>query len=751
MVKINQIKTPVDINDSQFIGWSQSLISRGNRYRESLWQSAAVLLQKVIEQAALNESKNNKATQASVKPIDLAPIFKQSFEMANILSSLNVSNSTLIAAILYPFVDKELISLEQVKSIGAERVVNQLSGVAAMDAIRSIQTDQSNNQDINHIDNLRKMLLVMVDDVRVVLIKLAERLYLLRRAVKSKPGTQIMLAQEISDVYAPLANRLGVGQIKWEMEDLAFRILNNQDYIHIAKKLAEKRGAREDYVAGVLAAIRTALDNLNIKSELEGRAKHIFSIWKKMQRKHVGFEEIYDVRAVRVLVPEISDCYTVLGIVHGLWKHIPKEFDDYVATPKENGYRSLHTAVIGPEGKTLEIQIRTFAMHQESELGVAAHWKYKEGKVASSDGYEAKIAWLRQLLEWQDEVTESADIVEEFRNQVREERIYVFTPQGKLIDLPQGSTALDFAYRVHTEIGHRCKGAKANGRIIPLSQALKTGQKIEILTHKNPAPSRDWLSEHQGYVKSSRARHKIHQWFRHQDKDKNIAAGKLMLEKELVKNSIQINDLLQLAKHFNFNKDDELYASIGVGDKGVHQVINALRQLEPSKDQINRDTVIKKKAQLTKRSASSDILVEGVGNLLTRMAGCCKPIPGDDIAGYVSQGRGIMIHRADCDDLQNSQKTAPEKVLRVDWSQSVNDKYVIDLLVKAYDRKGLLVDVTGIMNDEKVSVTALNTHVNQKRLLVDIHVQIEVSSNDVASRVMAKVEQLPTVISVQRK
>ncbi len=745
MVQVHNIKTPINIDDHHFAEWRESLL-RENKpakaetpdyiaAREELWEKASELLKAI--------------TRKSESSLD--PVFKQGFEMANILSSLQVNSNTLIAGILYPFVERDFIQVEQVSNKCSSRIANQLKGVVTMDAIRSLQSDYSNHSDAGHIDNLRKMLLVMVDDVRVVLIKLSERLFLLRDAAKTKPSNRYRIAQEVNDVYAPLANRLGVGQIKWEMEDLAFRILKNEDYIQIAKSLDEKRVAREIYVNQVLSTIENSLKPLHIEADLQGRAKHIYSIWKKMQRKRVGFEEIYDVRAVRVLVPKIQDCYSVLGIVHGLWKHIPKEFDDYIATPKENGYRSLHTAVIGTEGKTLEIQIRTFDMHQESELGVAAHWKYKEGKSAPSDGYEAKIAWLRQLLEWQDEVTESADIVEEFRNQVVEERIYVFTPQGKLIDLPQGSTALDFAYRVHTEVGHRCRGAKVNGRIIPLTQALETGQKIEILTSKTGGPSRDWLSDHHGYIKSSRARHKIHQWFRHQNKDKNAQAGRNLLEKEVQKNGLQVVDFEKIARHFNYNKEEELFAGIGIGDKGIHQVINAIRSLQDAQKPINRHTVINKENKLTKRSASSDILVEGVGNLLTRMAGCCKPVPGDNIAGYVTQSRGIMIHRADCRYLLASQVASPEKVLTVEWTDSVNESYLIDLLIKAYDRKGLLGDVTTLMAEEKVSVTSLNTHVNKKRLMVNINIQIEVASLDAISRIITRIEQLSTIVSVQRK
>ncbi|WP_196137864.1 GTP diphosphokinase [Aliikangiella sp. G2MR2-5] len=750
MVKVYDIKTPVGIEDENFDTWCQSIRPESEPNRDELWASMVKLIAQIkhdTDKANVDaENKKEKTTHKTLKEL-----LAEGFEMANILSSLNANSGTLISAILYPLVQHSLLTLDQVSNHCPPRIVTRIKGVATMDAIRSLQSDMSHNQDASHIDNLRKMLLTMVDDVRVVLIKLAERLYLLRKAAKSSEENRYLIAREVSDVYAPLANRLGVGQIKWEMEDLAFRILREDDYKKIAKNLAEKRTDREVYVKNVLSIIKISLDELGVEADLQGRAKHIYSIWKKMQRKDVGFEEIYDVRAVRVLVPKVQDCYSVLGVVHGLWKHIPKEFDDYIATPKENGYRSLHTAVVGPEGKTLEIQIRTFDMHQESELGVAAHWKYKEGKGAPSDGYEAKIAWLRQLLEWQDELTESADLVEEFKNQVLEERIYVFTPQGKLIDLPKGSTAVDFAYRVHTEVGHRCRGAKVNGRIIQLTEPLDTGQRIEILTAKSGGPSRDWLSEHKGYIRSSRARSKVHQWFRHQDKDKNAAAGKQLIEKELQKHNIKNVDFDQVARHFNYNKVDELYAGIGSGDKGLHQVLNQIRSLQSNEPKIDRNTVIKKTPKVGKRTASSDILVEGVGNLLTRMAGCCKPVPGDEICGFVSQGRGIMIHRADCRYLLNSRAKSPEKILDVEWSHAVNENYLIDLLIKAYDRKGLLGDVTTLMADEKVSVTSLNTHVNKKRLMVSINIQIEVPSVSTVSKIMTKLEQLPTIVSVQRK
>jgi len=734
MVQVLKIAQPKDVNHASFIKWCEQLVYEPSLFNRKLFENAA----KLVDQKATKES--------SV----LSRLIEQSFEIAVIVSELRVDSTTLVSAMLYPFVYSCELSLEDISESCSAQVSEKIRGIITMDGVRGLQANQSVGNDSIQIDNLRKMLLVMVDDVTVVLIKLAERLYQLRTA-KSKPDAErVRVAQEVKDVYAPLANRLGVGHIKWEMEDLAFRFLNQESYLNIAKHLDEKRVAREEYVDNILKMIKTALDELNINAELMGRAKHIYSIWKKMLRKQVGFEDIYDVRAVRVLVPKIQDCYSVLGVVHGLWKHIPKEFDDYIATPKENGYRSLHTAVIGPEGKTLEIQIRTHQMHQESELGVAAHWKYKEGTRTTGGGYEAKIAWLRQLLEWQDEVVDSNQLAEEFKSQMFDERVYVFTPLGKLIDLPAGSTALDFAYRVHTDVGHRCRGAKANGKIINLTQPLETGQKIEILTTKIGEPSRDWLSEQRGYIKSSRARHKVQQWFKHQDKDKNIAAGKSLLEKELKKNAVVFDEYTKLAKHFNFNTNDELFAGIGAGDKGVHQVVNAIRNFESTPDVVTRETVLKRKPKVEKRSSSSDVLVEGVGNLLTRMAACCKPIPGDEISGYVTLGRGIMIHRSDCRYLLSSKKKSPEKVLEVSWTNQVNRRYLIDLVISAYDRKGLLSDVTALLSKEKVSVTSLNTKVNQKQLQVKIYIQVEIENLANVSRLINLIEQVSNIISVNR-
>jgi len=737
MVQITNLRPPESLFDDSCIDWCKQIFGQTEKFDISQFRNLISLIKKNIN---INDN-------------DFRKLNKQAFEQAIILVPLNVDAETIIASMIYPFVNSMKVDLKNLGEHLSLRIEERVKGVILLDGMRGLQSERSKNSDILQVENLRKMLLVMVDDVMVVLIKLAERLVNLRN-VKNDPIEQKYFSEEINEVYAPLANRLGVGQLKWEMEDLSFRYLHPKEYKDIAKHLSEKRLAREVYVNEVLATIDIKLKAIGIVSELMGRAKHIFSIWKKMQRKKVGFEEVYDVRAVRILVPEVRDCYSVLGVVHGEWKHIPKEFDDYIATQKENGYRSLHTAVVGPNGKTLEIQIRTYEMHQDSELGVAAHWQYKEGDTGKASGYDAKIAWLRQILEWQDELADSAQLAADFKNQIFEERIYVFTPLGKLIDLPQGSTPVDFAYRVHTDVGHRCRGAKANGKIIPLTEALETGQKIEILTSKFGEPSRDWLSKHSGYIKSQQAKSKVHQWFKRQDKGKNIIEGKSQLESEIKKNGLENalakNELLKIVKYFNFNNFEELYASIGSGDKGIHQVINAIRNSISETLIFDTNTVLNRKPKLAKRTESSDILVEGVGNLLTRMASCCKPVPGDEISGYVTLGRGIMIHRCDCRYLLASQTRSPEKILQVSWTNQVNKSYLIDLVIMAYDRKGLLSDVTALLSQEKISVTSLNTKVSQKKLEVKIDIQVQVINLEVISRLITLIEQLNNIIEVKR-
>jgi len=513
--------------------------------------------------------------------------FRTGLEIAEILADLKLDQESLVAAVLYRAVREGKAKLEAVERHFGAPVAKLIEGVLRMAAISaSLNPRQSLVLGTQaQVENLRKMLVAMIDDVRVALIKLAERTCAIRAVKNTDDNKRYRVAREVFDIYAPLAHRLGIGHIKWELEDLSFRYLEPEQYKQIAKLLHERRLDREQYINQVMQQLRDELTATGIEADISGRAKHIYSIWRKMQRKGLEFSQIYDVRAVRVLVPEVRDCYTALGIVHTLWRHIPKEFDDYIANPKENGYRSLHTAVIGPEGKVLEVQIRTQAMHEEAELGVCAHWLYKGTDVNSgSSHYEEKIAWLRQVLEWHEELGDIGGLAEQLRVDIEPDRVYVFTPDGHAIDLPTGATPLDFAYRVHTEIGHNCRGAKVNGRIVPLSYSLQTGEQVEIITSKNGAPSRDWLNPNLGYVTTSRARAKIVHWFKLQARDQNVIAGKSYLERELARLALTAVDPERLAEKCSQRCAEDMYAALGAGDLRLSQVVNAAQQLlEPER------------------------------------------------------------------------------------------------------------------------------------------------------------------------
>lgn len=500
-------------------------------------------------------------------------------EMVGILLMLSMDLGTLKAAIIYPFVEAGLISQERMDEDFGPKIAKLVEGVLEMEAIRSLQTLHRSETSPEQVDNVRRMLLAMVEDVRAVVIKLAERIACLREAKKADEETRVLMAQEITNIYAPLANRLGIGQLKWELEDLAFRYLHPDTYKQIARQLDEKRLDRERYIREFVQSLRDALKEAGVEAEVYGRPKHIYSIWRKMQKKHLEFNELFDVRAVRVVTKRLQDCYAALGIVHTHFHHIPREFDDYVANPKPNGYQSIHTVVVGPEGKTVEIQIRTDQMHQDAELGVAAHWRYKEGAQAGgkANTFEDKIEWLRKLLAWQEDLSESGSLLEDLRSQVFEDRVYVFTPKGDVIDLPAGATPLDFAYHVHSMIGHRCIGAKIDGRIVPFTYALQTGDQVEVITQKEPNPSRDWMNPNSGFLRSSRARAKVATWFRKLDRDKNIAAGKELLEKELDRHNLTLSKVDKVVlERFHADELEDLLAGIGSGDIRINQLLNYL-------------------------------------------------------------------------------------------------------------------------------------------------------------------------------
>lgn len=676
-------------------------------------------------------------------------------EMAQILLDLRLDNESIVAAILYRAVREGRLPLAKVERDFGGEVALLIEGVLRMAAISAIQNSSNETvlgQREAQVDNLRKMLVAMIDDVRVALIKLAERTSAIR-AVKDAPEERRRkVANEVFNVYAPLAHRLGIGHLKWELEDLSFRYLQPEAYKKIAKLLDEKRLARQQYIENVVKILKDELQVAGIKCDVYGRVKHIYSIWRKMSRKHLDFSQIYDIRAVRILVPELKDCYTALGVVHGLWRHIPNEFDDYIANPKENGYRSLHTAVIGPEGKAVEVQIRSHTMHEDAELGVCAHWLYKGTDTKAKDqGYEQKISWLRQVLEWHDELGDLPDLATDFKADISPDRIYVFTPDGHVVDLPTKATPIDFAYRVHTEVGNKCRGAKVNGRIVPLTYLLKNGEQVEILTNANAQPSRDWLYPDAGFIYTSRARAKVAHWFKLQNRDRNLEEGKQMLMRELDRLDLLNEPLADVAKEMNVKSIEDLFAAIGAGDVRIGQVVNhVVRRAEVLPAAQQELPLYRHQPHRPTKGQENDIYIEGVGNLVTQLAQCCQPVPGDDIRGYVTVGRGVTIHRSDCDNLLHLELLEPQRILQVSWGIKPNQSYPVDMLLEAYDRTGLLRDVSNILANEKINVTAMTTQSNQGDHTVNMQITVEVESLERFARLMAKISQLPNVVSAKR-
>ncbi|AQZ34214.1 GTP pyrophosphokinase [Pseudomonas sp. NFACC19-2] len=723
------------------------------------WLQHVTRVDPALDRQALQEAcefARDLEQQANTTPhhwSEDASTFRAGLDIAEILADLKLDQDSLVAAIIYRGVREGKITLAAVHQRFGPVVAKLIEGVLRMAAISaSINPRESvvvGSQ--TQVENLRKMLVAMVDDVRVALIKLAERTCAIRAVKEADEEKRQRVAREVFDIYAPLAHRLGIGHIKWELEDLSFRYLEPEQYKQIAKLLHERRLDREQYINDAMAHLRQELEATGIKADISGRAKHIYSIWRKMQRKGLQFSQIYDVRAVRVLVPEVRDCYTTLGIVHTLWRHIPKEFDDYIANPKENGYRSLHTAVLGPEGKVLEVQIRTHAMHEEAELGVCAHWRYKGTDVKSgSNHYEEKISWLRQVIEWHEELGDIGGLAEQLRVDIEPDRVYVFTPDGHAIDLPKGATPLDFAYRVHTEIGHNCRGAKINGRIVPLTYSLQTGEQVEIITSKQGTPSRDWLNPNLGYVTTSRARAKIVHWFKLQDRDQNVAAGKQLLERELARLALVGADFDKLAEKANLKTAEDLFAALGAGDVRLAHAVNLAQQLlepERSNEQLE---LIPRKAQGFKPGKRGDIQIQGVGNLLTQMAGCCQPLPGDPIVGYITLGRGVTIHRQDCPTALQQTAREPERMIQVSWGPVPVQTYPVEIVIKAYDRSGLLRDVTQVLLNEKLNVLAVNTRSNKEDNTASMSITVEIPGLDALGRLLARIGQLPNIIEARR-
>ncbi|AMN10740.1 MAG: GTP diphosphokinase [Alteromonas macleodii] len=679
-------------------------------------------------------------------------------EMVEILCQLNMDDATLQAALVFPYCEQHALSEDDIYEEFGGEIRDLIVGVRRMDAIKSLHARKvkgsgfAEKSDEQHIDSIRRMLLAMVEDVRAVVIKMAERICALQQVKKADEETRVMVARECASIYAPLANRLGIGQLKWELEDLAFRYLHPITYKQIAHQLDGKRRERAEYIETIVGDLQGLLDSEEIRAEVYGRPKHIFSIWKKMQKKRLTFEQLFDIRAVRIIAERLQDCYAALGTVHASYKHLPNEFDDYIATPKPNGYQSIHTVIVGPEGKSVEIQIRTQKMHQDAELGVAAHWKYKEGSTGKQSGYDERINWLRRILAWQEEVAESGDLVEELRSQVFDDRVYVFTPKGDVIDLPQGATPLDFAYYIHSNVGHRCIGAKVNGRIVPFTYLLQSGDQIEVLTGKEPNPSRDWMHPGLGYVHSSRARATIHSFFKKQDRDKNLAAGKELLERELQRAHLPAKVPNEAFEKFNLQTLDDLYTAVGAGDVRVMQVINFIHHLqEPPAPEPEISPKVKTRKTAAGSGKKDAVVVQGVGHLMSQLANCCKPVPGEAILGYITQGRGVSVHKESCDQLQHLLSQHPERQIEVNWSQELKVGFETGIDIFCHDRTGLLRDITTVLANENVPLLGVNSLSDKNRQTALITISIEVQDLDTVSKVLTRLRQLKGVTDAKRK
>jgi GTP pyrophosphokinase len=673
-------------------------------------------------------------------------------EAAEIMGGLTESTELAHALLVRPVLASARLTSEQAAGIvgqGATDIAVALQRLGALGLPRD--WSPARGLDTRQTETLRKMLLAVVSDPRLVLARLAEELVALRHARTLAEPERRRRALEARAIYAPLANRLGVWQLKWELEDLAFRYLEPEEYRRVAGALNERRADRERYIEALCAELHGQLRVAGIAAEVCGRPKHIYSIYRKMQRKQLAFEQLFDVRAVRVVVAGVPECYAALGVVHGCWPYIPGEFDDYIATPKGNGYRSIHTAVIGPLAKSVEVQIRTPEMHEHAELGVAAHWTYKEGGPRDAD-YQRKIEWVRRLLEPHEGATGGAeadrDLIEGMRAELFEDRVYVLTPKGEVIDLPRGATPLEFAYQVHTSLGHRCRGAKTNGRIVPLSHVLANGEIVEIITGKHEAPSRDWLAPEQGYLASPRSRAKVRAWFRKQDVGSNRSAGALLAERELSRIGARSEQLTALARELKARDVDHLHQLLGEGEITVTQLMQAATRLfePPAPPRVARPA---RAAAARRRTAPVEI--EGVGDLPTTLARCCAPLRPQPIAGYVALGRGVTVHRGDCPSFLRMAALKPERVLKVDWSTADDGALTVQLAVSAYDRRGLLRDLTDVLAVERLSIDAVTSRTDHDTGIAYFALSVAVNDLEQLARVLRRLAAVPNVIETRRQ
>ena len=677
-------------------------------------------------------------------------------EAAGVLAALNLDAHGIAAGLAGLLVERGAVGLDAVRAhLGAEAAA-LVEGLLRFDELRSFSAEDpapagrnTGAERAKQVERLRRLLLAVVDDVRILIVQLALTLHRLRTARERPRAERGRLAREGLEIYAPLASRLGIWQYKWEIEDLAFRESDPVTYKAIAGQLNERRVDRERYVEEAVRRVRARLRGEGIDAEVAGRAKHIHSIWRKMQRKSLGIEQagiekLFDLRALRVLVDTEAECYTALGAVHGLWTHIPREFDDYVTHPKPNGYRSLHTAVVGPGGRTLEVQIRTREMHAQAELGIAAHWRYKEGARRPEPGTDTRIAWLRQLLETGEDAGGTGSPLATLGQEIESERVYAFTPRGDVVDLPAGSTPLDFAYQIHTEVGHRCRGAKVGGRIVPLTYTVRTGDRIEVLTTRHPRPSRDWLNPNLGYLGSARSRAKVRHWFKHQDRERNVADGQEIWDRELKRLGVGDPPREALAERFHAARFEDFLAALGRGDVSVPQLAGALQPYLPA------PPPPAPKLAKRRRRRTGDVRISGVGDLLTQMAQCCKPLPNDPITGYITRGRGVSIHRADCRNVLGLAGTERARLIDVAWSAGAEETWPVEIAVEAYDRKGLLRDATTVVSNEGVNIVAMDSQTDPGTHVVGMRITLEVRDVEQLSRVLGRLAQLPNVFDCRR-
>ena len=738
MVKVRE-QQPLDVDGSVDIElWLCKLNERNPELN----------LSRIREVCDLSQQAEAKAIATNTVWAPGHSSFMTGLEMADILTELHMDEDGIVAAIIYRAVRENQVTLNHVRKQFGKEVASLTEGVLRMAAISNIRLGEKRpilGEYKDQLEQARRLLISLVDDVRVALIKLAERTCAIRTVAKAAPEKRVRLAREVFDIYAPLAHRLGIGHLKWELEDLAFRYLEPLAYKRIAALLDGKRADREQFIQRVITNIESKLRAVNISANIEGRAKHIYSIWRKMRSKGITFSEVYDVRAVRIQVPTINDCYSALGIIHTLWPNIPDEFDDYIATPKENGYRSLHTAVIGPEGKILEVQIRTRDMHEEAEFGVCSHWRYKKLEQGEEPlAYEQRIEWLRNILESQEEFSDVSALTKELFSEVSLDRIYVFTPEGHVVDMTPGATPVDFAYRVHTEVGHRCRGARVNGRVTPLNTPLKTGDQVEIIMGDESEPRREWLHAHLGYVSTSRARAKIKSWLGQRAKRKNIEEGQKLLMDEFDHLGIDhVNDD-ELVKLVDYETLDDLYEAIGAGEVDAFEIVEKAADLVELE---NRDQQL---SLVLSDSASDEEVspITGLGDLEYRIADCCKPVPGESIVGVVDDSGFVLIHQEHC--LQALRADIYGRLMRLDWKEAATRSFPVNIEITAYDRRGLLYEITGIFMNESTNVISLNTETDKHSNHVCLKMVIEVTSLNGLLRTLEKIEQISNVIRARR-